>query len=74
MGSAVSWELQDKGLIPHPAQWVKNLALPQLWLRLQLWLRSDPWPKNSICHGVAKKKKKSKFWGQRRPDLLTATL
>ena len=26
--------------------------------RLHLWLRSDPWPGNSICHRVAKKKKR----------------
>ena len=28
-----------------------------------LWLRSDPWPWNSICHGVAKKKKSPRFCG-----------
>ena len=28
-------------------QWVKDPALPQLWHRLQLWLRFDPWPENS---------------------------
>ena len=27
-------------------QWVKDLALLQLWDRPQLWLRFDPWPKN----------------------------
>ena len=37
------------------AQWVKDLASPQLRVRLQLWLRSDPWPGNSICCRVAKK-------------------
>ena len=52
MGSVVSWEHGDAGLIPSPAQWVKDLALPQLWLRVQLRFRSDPWPGNS-------KKKKS---------------
>ena len=26
------------GLIPSPAQRVKDLALPQLWPRSQLWL------------------------------------
>ena len=36
------------------AQWVKDLVLPQLWLRSRLHLGSDPWPRNSICHGVAK--------------------
>ena len=28
------------GLIPSPAQWVKDLVL------LQLWLEFDPWPGN----------------------------
>jgi len=27
------------------------------WHRSQLWFRSDPWPGNSICHGMAKKTK-----------------
>ena len=34
-----SWEHCDEGSIPSPAQWVKDLALPQLWLRSQLYLR-----------------------------------
>ena len=29
---------------PSPAQWVKDPALPQLWLRSELQLGSDPWP------------------------------
>jgi len=33
-----------------------NSALKDLAL-LQLWLRSDPWPGNSIWHGADKKKK-----------------
>ena len=42
------------GSIPGPAQQVKDLALLQLRLS-----GSDliPWPKSSICHGAAKKKK-----------------
>ena len=37
------------------ASWVGDLALLQL--RLQMWLGSDPWPRNSMCHRAAKKKK-----------------
>ena len=40
--------------VRSPAQWVRNLALPQLRLRSWLWLRSDPWPGSSMCHRVAK--------------------
>ena len=49
-------EYRDTGSIP--AQCVKVPALLQLQHRLQLLLGSDPWPGNSICHGVAKKKRK----------------
>ena len=41
---------------PSPAQWVKDLALPQLWLGSQLRLGSDPCPGNSVCRGAAKTK------------------
>ena len=54
MRLAASWDHWDMGLIPSPAQWVKDLALFQLSLRSRLWLGSDPWPGNSICHGAAK--------------------
>lgn len=35
------------------AQWIKNLALSLLWLRLQLGCRFSPWPGNVCCGGVA---------------------
>ena len=54
-GSAASLEHWDTGLTPSPAQWVKDLALLELWLRSQLWLRSDP-----LLWGGQKKKKKIK--------------
>ena len=33
---------------------VKDPLLQQLWHMLQLWLRFDPWPGNSMCSEVAK--------------------
>ena len=39
---------------PQLAQWVKDLALPQLRLR------SDPWPGTSVFCGATKKKKEKK--------------
>ena len=47
--SAVSWGCWDE---------VKDPRLSQLWLRLQRWLRSDPWPGNSACLGAAKEGEK----------------
>ena len=44
----------------HCGAVVKDLVLPQLWHRSQLWLGSDSWPANSIWHGVAKKRGKKK--------------
>ena len=34
------------GSIPHPLQWVKDLALLQLWHRSKLQLRFIHWPRN----------------------------
>ena len=49
------------GSIPNPGQWVKDLALPQLQRRSQLWLRFDPGPENfHMPQGQPKKKKKKK--------------
>ena len=43
------------------AQWVKNPALTLQGLRLLLWHRFDPWPRNFyISSSAAKKKKKKK--------------
>ena len=39
---------------------VKDRALLQLQLRLQMPLGSDPWPRNSICHRATKKEKRKK--------------
>ena len=65
MGSAASWEHWDAGLIPSPAQQVKDLVLLQLWLRSQPQLRSETWPRNSTWCRAAKKeekKQKTKNW------------
>ena len=53
-------------LISGGAQWVKDLALPQLPCRLQLRLRFDPWPENFHIPWVSLKKKgKKKMAGGR---------
>ena len=63
-GPVASLQHQDTGPILAQHSRLKDLVLPQLWHRLQLQLRSDPWPWNSICHRAAKKEKKIKtiFW------------
>ena len=48
-----STRIQVRLLAQHSG--LKDLALPQLLQRLQLWLRSDPWPRNSICCGEGQK-------------------
>ena len=55
MESVASLDQWDADLIPGLAQWVEDPALLQLWCGLQLQLRTDPWPGNSICHRAAKK-------------------
>ena len=58
------WDWQHLGStetqVQSPAQHSGLLdpAVPWLWLRSQLWLGSDPWPRNSICHRAAKRKKR----------------
>ena len=49
------------GLIPGPVQWVKNLALLQLWYRSHLQLRFDPWPKNFHMPWVRLNKKRKEM-------------
>ena len=36
------------GSNPGLVQWVKNLVLPQLWHRSQLWLGFETWPGNLL--------------------------
>lgn len=48
------------GSFSRVAQWVGDLALPQLQLRFRLQLGSDSLPGNSICHRAVKKRKKKK--------------
>ena len=63
MGSGTSLECWDAGSIPAPAQWAKDLVLPQLRPRSQLWLRYDPWPGLGTPCAVEwqKRKKKQNF-------------
>ena len=53
----------DKNLqegVPATVQWSKDLALPQLWCRAQLWLGFDPCPRNFNTLQLQPKKKKKK--------------
>ena len=55
--------------IPGPVKWVKDLALLQLWHRLQLQLGFDPWPRNPpMPLGVAKKENKQT--NKKKDDIL----
>ena len=53
--------------VRSPAQ---HSGLKEMQLRCgsQLWLGSDPWPRNSICLGVAKKEKK-KLWSSSKAQI-----
>ena len=48
-----SLECGDASLIPNPAQWVKDLGLPQFWHRSQVQLRYDL----HMPQGVQRRKK-----------------
>jgi len=39
-------KIKERTGVPTAAHWVKDPALLQLWLRLQLWLTFDPWSRN----------------------------
>ena len=41
--------------VPTVAQWVKD-SMSQLWDRLQLWIRFNPWPGNFHMPQVQPKK------------------
>ena len=55
--------------IPGLTQWVKDLVLPQLWCRSQMWLRFYLWPGNFHLLRVwlkkdkKKRKEKKRIWG-----------
>ena len=67
IGSMASWERWDEGSISGPAQRLTDLALLQLWLRLQNWGSNlIPRPGSSICWGAAKKEKKKKLYNLTR--------
>ena len=52
-------EARVRSLAQHSQ--LRDLALPQLQKRLQLWLRFSPWPKNFHMPWVQLFKKKKKF-------------
>ena len=42
-GLVASLQRWYAGLIPGPAQWIKDPVLPEQWCRSKLRLASDPW-------------------------------
>ena len=80
VAAVVQWDwwclCSTRAQVQSPAQpsGLKNLVLPQLWHRLKLWLRSDSWPRNSICHGEARTKKKKKKRKKERKIFFTTML
>ena len=55
-----TWQCEHVGSIPSLAQWVKDLAVLQMYHRLQLQLRFDPWPVNTFAMGKEKKRERKK--------------
>ena len=47
--------------VPAIVQWVKDPVLLQLWCRLQLRLKFNPWPGNFHIPRVRPKKRKKRF-------------
>ena len=47
-------------------QWVKDLALPQLWYRWHPWLGFDPWPRNFHLPWVCPPPNKKRFKKEKR--------
>ena len=68
MGSVASLDPWDAGSVSCLAQWVKDRRLLQLWGWLQLWLSSDPWPRNSLCPGAFQKENKQVNNKQKQDD------
>ena len=54
---------------PSQTQWVKDPALPQLQLRSQLRLRSDPWPRTPYATGQPKKGEGERVLETKMPGL-----
>ena len=47
-------------------QWVKDLALPQLWYRWHPWLGFNPWPRNFHLPWVCPPPNKKRFKKEKR--------
>ena len=54
-----SFYLKKKKWSSLVVQWIKDLVLSLLWLRLLLWHRFNPWPRNFHMPWMHPKRKKS---------------